>query len=210
MPDSHYIFEQIKKAQLQADVFVPYGYSGATKAEGKKYEPAGKFREMLKKEFDYLTNYDYHKWGKIFITVEPFNEIGLEDHMVLLRLMYVHKPHRRTGLSALALRCLRECSDFSKAGIVAYSNPVEMTRTYNSGEDLKTAYKAGAIDIEYTRHEMSQKRMGYRFVEAGYNRIDWDDGEIVGFCDKYSSYIYLPDGMDEEAKQKVEPRLVNE
>ena len=210
MPDDHYIYEQIKKAQLQADVFVPYGFKGQKKSEPKSYSPVGKFVQMLEKEFDYLANNDYHKWGKMFVTVEPFTELELEDHFVLLRLIYVHKSNRRTGLSALALRCLRECSDFSKAGIVAFSNPIEFRRDYATGEDLKTAYRAGFIDIDYTLDELAQKRMGYRFKEAGYNRINWDDGEIVEFCDKFNSYIYLPNGMDEEVKQKVEPRLVNE
>ena len=210
MPDDHYIYNQIALAQIQADVFVPYGYSGRTKAERKQHEPVGKFMDMLKKEFDHLSNNDYHKWSKIFVTVEPFDELGLENHLVLLRLCWVYPDDRRQGLSALALRCLRECSDYSKAGIVAFSNPIEMTRTYSSREDIKTAYRAGAIDIEYTLDENAQKKMGYRFKEAGYNRINWDDKDVVQFCDKYSSYIYLPSGLNEEAKQKVEPRLVNE
>jgi len=209
MPDDHYIYEQIKKAQLQDGVFVPYGYSGARKNKPKVWTPVGRFVEMLEKEFDAVTQYDYHKWSKVYVTVEPMRGLELEDYMVLLRLLVVYPDDRRQGLSALALRCLRECSDATGAAIGAFSNPVELISQYATRADLMTAYKAGSMQVDYTYNKSSQKRMGYRFMEAGYKRIDWDSKTMVEFCDEQSSYVYLPDSFNPEIMDEViRPRLV--
>ena len=208
MPDDHYIYEQIKKAKLQAGVFVPYGFSGTPKNKPAVDTPADNFMREFKKEFQHIANYDWQKWNKIFVNVERVAAFGLENDMFLLRLAYIWPTARREGLSALLLRCLKECADASGCGLMAFSNPVEFLHDYSLPQDLITGIRAESVKIEYQFCRDKQQRTGYKLKEAGYDRIDFDDTAMVEFCDKFSSYVYIPEGFDQDLFEKViQPRL---
>jgi hypothetical protein len=208
MPDADYIFEQIKKAQLQDGVFVPYGYRGRPKNKPPIDTAAYKFMNEFKNEFKHIANKDWHKWQKIFVNVDNVEEFGLDHDMVLIRLAYIFPTFRREGLSALLLRCLKECADASGCGLMAFSNPVEFVHNYSAPQDLITGIRADSVKIEYQFCRDKQQRTGYKLKESGYERIDFDDTAVVDFCDKFSSYVYIPEGFDQDLFEKViKPRL---
>lgn len=205
------ILHQQKMSQLNANYAPPFGGAKKEEPKTKSGTPVRQFFDLLQRDFNHLNSHDYEKYRKVIITIEPFHALGLDDDVVLLRLIYVMENARRKGLCSHALRCIQEASDDSGTAVISFSNPVELKRNHATTEDVITAFRAGPMEMEYLQDKVTQSRQNYRFVQAGYEQIDFDRDGMTSYCDRHSTFVYLPDTFNEQLNEDIiQPRLVND
>tara|TARA_R110002020_G_scaffold474418_1_gene705701 strand:- start:157 stop:807 length:651 start_codon:yes stop_codon:yes gene_type:complete len=203
------ILKHSKLSQTNSNYSLPSFKPKKNEPETKPPTPVTKFFDLLKRDFNHLNNHSYEKWKKIIITAEPYDDLRLVDDGILLRLLFIMPARRKQGLGALAIRCIKEASDESGAAIIAFSNPINFTHKFTTEEALMTSIRGGYMRYEYLYNEEKQQRQNYRILEAGCQQMNLEEPNDDGFCDRFSTFCYLPKSFNEDLKKKViEPRLV--